>query len=70
FLSQTLYTGPIAKAMGGLDISWVVAMVVTFAIYYPWAKRTLKHPDRMIYPDDAVADATEPEGDAVAERTA
>lgn len=53
FLSQTLYTGPIAKAMGGLDISWAVALVVTFAIYYPWAKRTLRHPDRMIYPDDA-----------------
>jgi hypothetical protein len=30
-----------------------VALVVTFAIYYPWAKRTLRHPDRMIYPDDA-----------------
>jgi NCS1 family nucleobase:cation symporter-1 len=53
FLSQALYTGPIAKAMGGLDISWAVALVVTFAIYYPWAKRTLRHPDRMIYPDDA-----------------
>ena len=39
--------------MGGLDISWAVALVVTFAIYYPWAKRTLRHPDRMIYPDDA-----------------
>jgi NCS1 family nucleobase:cation symporter-1 len=69
FLSQTLYTGPIAKAMGGLDISWLVALVVTFAIYYPWAKRTLKHPDHMIYPDDTVTVADE-EGDSVVERTA
>ncbi|WP_417564346.1 hypothetical protein [Microbacterium sp.] len=64
FLSQSLYTGPIAAAMGGLDISWLVALVVTFAIYYPWAKRTLKHPDRIIYPVDeaAVLDAAGPAG--------
>jgi NCS1 family nucleobase:cation symporter-1 len=53
FLSQTLYTGPLAKAMGGLDISWAIALVVTFAIYYPWAKRTLRPPASMIYPVDA-----------------
>lgn len=50
FLSQTLYTGPIAKAMGGADISWIVSLIVTFAIYYPWARRTMRVPERMVYP--------------------
>lgn len=40
FLAQALYTGPITKMLGGADISWLVGLVVTAAIYYPWAKRT------------------------------
>ncbi|MDN5667151.1 MAG: cytosine permease [Renibacterium salmoninarum] len=39
FLAQTLYTGPFAAALGGADISWLVGLVVSAAIYYPWAKR-------------------------------
>lgn len=64
FLSQSLYTGPVAKAMHGLDISWAVALVVTFVIYYPWAHRR-DHPDHMIYPDDdqAITDDMEASAD-------
>ncbi len=51
FLAQTLYTGPVTKALGGADISWIVGLVLTAAIYYPWAKRTNRAPDRMIYPE-------------------
>lgn len=54
FLAQTLYTGPITKALGGADISWIVGLVVTAAIYYPWAKRTANPPEQMIYPDQSV----------------
>jgi NCS1 family nucleobase:cation symporter-1 len=25
-------------------------MIVTFAVYYPWAKRTMRPPSTMIYP--------------------
>jgi nucleobase:cation symporter-1, NCS1 family len=50
FLAQTLYTGPLTKALGGADISWLVGLVVTAAVFYPWAKRTFDPPDRMIYP--------------------
>lgn len=50
FLAQKMYTGPIAEKLGGADISWIVGIVVTAAIYYPLAKRTSNPPDRMIYP--------------------
>lgn len=53
FLAQTLYTGPITKALGGADISWIVGLVVTAAIFYPLAKRRSNPPAQMIYPDRA-----------------
>ena len=28
FLAQSLYTGPVTKALGGADISWIVGLVV------------------------------------------
>jgi NCS1 family nucleobase:cation symporter-1 len=34
FISQTLYTGPIAKMMGGADISWIVCLIVISPVYY------------------------------------
>lgn len=38
FLSNALYTGPIAKAMNGVDISWIVGLAVICPVYYFWAK--------------------------------
>src|SRR5882757_341564 len=49
FLAQKLYTGPVTDALGGADISWIIGIVVTAAIYYPWARRTANVPDRMIH---------------------
>ena len=40
FLSQSLYTGPITEILGGTDISWIVGIAVTAAVYYPWARAT------------------------------
>ena len=34
FMSQDLYTGPLAKMMGGADISWIVCLVVISPVYY------------------------------------
>lgn len=34
FLASGLYTGPIAKAMGYVDLSWVVGFVVPAIVYY------------------------------------
>ncbi|MFI5710682.1 purine-cytosine permease family protein [Kribbella sp. NPDC051620] len=50
FLAQKLYTGPITDALGGADISWLVGLFVTAAIYYPWARRTANPPAQMVYP--------------------
>lgn len=45
FLAQTMYTGPITKLLGGADISWIIGLALTAAIYYPWARRTNKVPE-------------------------
>ncbi|WP_315913175.1 cytosine permease [Arthrobacter sp. lap29] len=52
FLAQTLYTGPITPLLGGADISWIVGLIVTAAVYYPVAKRFNHPPAEMIYPAD------------------
>jgi NCS1 family nucleobase:cation symporter-1 len=40
FMAQTLYTGPLAAALGGADLSWLIGLAVTAAIYYPLASRS------------------------------
>ncbi|WP_217370108.1 cytosine permease [Nonomuraea antri] len=44
FLAQKLYTGPVTELLGGADISWIVGLAATAALYYPWAKRTSNPP--------------------------
>jgi len=56
FLAQALYTGPVTKLLGGADISWLVGIVVTLAIYYPWAKATNRAPAESIYPPGPAED--------------
>ncbi len=34
FLSTTLWTGPLAKEIGGVDISWIVGLAVICPLYY------------------------------------
>lgn len=50
FINQAMYVGPLAKAMGGADISWIVSLIVTSLVYYPLAKKAMNVPDQMIYP--------------------
>jgi len=40
FLATDLYTGPIAAAFGGVDISWLVALAVVGPLYYALAQRS------------------------------
>lgn len=40
FLTSTLYTGPIAAAMGGIDLSVPVSLIVTSAVYALWTRLT------------------------------
>jgi NCS1 family nucleobase:cation symporter-1 len=53
FLAQAMYTGPITKLLGGADISWLVGIAVTAAVYYPWATATNRAPGETIYPPEA-----------------
>jgi NCS1 family nucleobase:cation symporter-1 len=39
FVSSALYTGPIARALSGVDLSWIVGLAVTSPAYYGLAKR-------------------------------
>lgn len=54
FMAQAMYTGPITKMLGGTDISWIVGLLATAVIYYPWAKRRNVAPDDMIYPEESL----------------
>lgn len=38
FMSTALYTGSIATALGGADISWIIGLVVVTPVYYILAK--------------------------------
>jgi nucleobase:cation symporter-1, NCS1 family len=40
FVASPLYTGPIAHAMGDIDLSWIVGLVITSPAYYWLAKRS------------------------------
>jgi NCS1 family nucleobase:cation symporter-1 len=39
FLSTEMYTGPIAKSLGGVDISWLVGLAVISPLYFVLMKR-------------------------------
>jgi len=40
FLATHPYTGRIAKALGGVDISWLVALAVVSPLYHVLAHRS------------------------------
>lgn len=39
FVATDLYIGPVAKKLGGADISWVVGLALTSLVYYTGCKR-------------------------------
>lgn len=41
FVSTELYTGPIAKILNGVDISWIIGILVISPVYYFLARKTL-----------------------------
>jgi NCS1 family nucleobase:cation symporter-1 len=41
FVSNPLYTGPVAKLLGGADLSWLVGLALTSGVYYLMARRTV-----------------------------
>jgi nucleobase:cation symporter-1, NCS1 family len=53
FIDSPLYTGPVARAMGGIDLSWIVGLVVTSPAYYWLAKRSQTRASDTAHPIDA-----------------
>ncbi|HEX4151697.1 MAG TPA: cytosine permease [Steroidobacteraceae bacterium] len=39
-IASPLYTGPVARAAGGIDLSWIIGLAVTSPAYYWIARRT------------------------------
>jgi NCS1 family nucleobase:cation symporter-1 len=39
FVASPLYTGPLARDLGGIDLSWIVGLAVTSPVYYWLGKR-------------------------------
>ncbi|MGY2340657.1 purine-cytosine permease family protein [Pseudomonas sp. SDO5532_S415] len=51
FIATKFYTGPLVEALGGVDISWIIGLVLPAALYYVCAKKwhgTV--PDKLILP--------------------
>jgi len=44
FVSTTLYTGPAARLLSGVDISWIVGLLVVSPVYYGLALRAAPRP--------------------------
>jgi nucleobase:cation symporter-1, NCS1 family len=58
FVASTLYTGPIARALGGIDLSWIIGLLVTSPAYYWLAKHARSR-------QDASAAAAQPGASAI-----
>jgi NCS1 family nucleobase:cation symporter-1 len=41
FVDTTLYTGPVATMLNGVDISWIVGLLVVSPVYYLLARKTM-----------------------------
>lgn len=58
FVVTALYTGPIGKALDGVDISWIVGIVVIAPVYYFMAKNDRKHRKGQLDPEAAPLETT------------
>jgi NCS1 family nucleobase:cation symporter-1 len=51
FLSTAFYTGPLVEPLGGVDISWIVGLLVPGALYYAFARASRRRaPLQIILP--------------------
>jgi NCS1 family nucleobase:cation symporter-1 len=54
FSATALYTGPLAAALGGVDISWIVGLVVVAPLYYVAARVFRKKTEAASFPAAAL----------------
>jgi NCS1 family nucleobase:cation symporter-1 len=51
FLSTAFYTGPLVEPLGGVDISWIVGLLVPGGLYYAFAGASRRRaPPQLILP--------------------
>jgi NCS1 family nucleobase:cation symporter-1 len=51
FLSTAFYTGPLVEPLGGVDISWIVGLLVPGLLYYAFGRTSrLRAPPQLILP--------------------
>ena len=43
FMATTVYTGFVAAALTGSDLSWIVGLAITAPLYYVWARQYEQH---------------------------
>jgi nucleobase:cation symporter-1, NCS1 family len=56
FLSTSFYTGPLVPLLGGVDISWIVGLLVPGVLYYSFGRASRRRaPARLILPADVVS---------------
>ncbi|MGO4434161.1 cytosine permease, partial [Paenarthrobacter sp. RAF9] len=55
FSATAIYTGPMAAALGGVDISWIVGLVVVAPLYYVAARVFGKKTEAVPFPATALA---------------
>jgi nucleobase:cation symporter-1, NCS1 family len=54
FLSTSFYTGPLVEPLGGVDISWIVGLLVPGALYYTFAQASRRRaPPQLVLPEAA-----------------
>ncbi|MBP1134603.1 NCS1 family nucleobase:cation symporter-1 [Arthrobacter sp. PvP023] len=54
FSATAIYTGPLAAAMGGVDISWIVGLVVVAPLYYVAARVFRQKTEPAAFPSPAL----------------
>jgi NCS1 family nucleobase:cation symporter-1 len=58
FISTKFYTGPLVDVLGGVDISWIIGLVLPAGLYYVCAKKWHSAvPDHLILPVEQDSDA-------------
>jgi nucleobase:cation symporter-1, NCS1 family len=56
FLSTSFYTGPLVALLSGVDISWIVGLLVPAVLYYALGQASRRRaPARLIPPSEAVS---------------
>lgn len=64
FLNTEMFEGPIAKSLGGVDISWIVGLAVICPLYFALMKRFPQLTGHRAEPAEVIADQLAVEGGA------